>query len=105
MNSTPPVAISTPLVSTFFFFAQLAFIASLILFVGTPAAAYLGWVIAFVWGNKWFCRVFLNGVWARNFVAGEKFAKNPKEEGEKWISQDAKHQGEKWVFVNGVAVG
>ena len=92
---------------TFLFIAQVLFLGSLVcfLFMGLPAALYLGYIAAFIVGNMYFCQWFLNGPPNQKFFAGEEFVKNAEDDGTEWVSKDSAHEGEKWVFINGVAVG
>ena len=88
--------IKCDIVHTILFVAQMGFLGSLVvlLFTGLPGILYALWVVAFIWGNMLFCRVFLNGPAGQVFSAGEEYeGMNPE------------HEGERWVFVNGVAVG
>ena len=99
--------IQADVVHTILFIAQALFLISLacFLFMGLPTALYFGYIAAFLVGNFYFCEWFLNGPSGQKYFAGEEFAKNPKESGDKWVSKDPSHRGERWVFINGVAVG
>ena len=99
--------IKANIVHTILFIAQIVFLVSLVcfLFMGLPTALYFGYITAFLVGNFYFCQWFLNGPSDQEFFAGKKFAKNPEQPGEEWVSKDPSHEGEKWVLINGVAVG
>lgn len=83
---------------------QLAYLTFIIVapLLGTPAAVYVGVIVAGIWINKCLCDAVLN-FGDKVYSVGGEYSINAADVRLKL--QPAKYPGERWVFVNGVAAG